>query len=257
MGRTAYLNRFSVKLSQMTAPLWELMKKNVYFLWQQQHQEALEEIKTELCKAQIINYCHRPQFNNNISMWCQYPWCGGMDKTDQRKRCWKNSRNGIKLSHSDRVKVLQHRKRVPGSHIQPQKFEYFLLGWKLTVETDYSPLEQIFEKNQSLTLSRFQWFILKCLKFDIQVKYKPRKTIPVADALSRVCVTENRKGTAQHQLHNDKHENNTHRTGKRGINSWANNEPCWRTQYTEDGHNTENNTWQHFWNTGPSGTISS
>ena len=48
-----------------------------------------------------------------------------------------------------------------------------------------------------MTLSRFQWFILKCLKFDIQVKYKPRKTIPVADALSRVCFTENRKGTPQ------------------------------------------------------------
>ena len=32
------------------------MKKNVHFLWKQHHQEALEEIKTELCKAQIISY---------------------------------------------------------------------------------------------------------------------------------------------------------------------------------------------------------
>ena len=32
------------------------MKKNVQFLWQQQYQEALEEIKTELCKAQIMSY---------------------------------------------------------------------------------------------------------------------------------------------------------------------------------------------------------
>ena len=30
--------------------------------------------------------------------------------------------------------------------------------------------------------------ILRCLKFDITVKYKPGKTIPVADALSRVCL---------------------------------------------------------------------
>ena len=34
--------------------------------------------------------------------------------------------------------------------------------------------------------------------------------------------------------------------GKRGINSWPKNEPCWRTQCIEDGHNTENNTWQHL-----------
>ena len=75
--------------------------------------------------------CHRPQHNNNISMWCQYPRCGGMDKIDQWKRCWKNSRNGIKVSHSNRVKVLQHRKREPGSHIWPTKIWIFPTGVKV------------------------------------------------------------------------------------------------------------------------------
>lgn len=56
LGMISYLNRFSVKLSQMTASLRELVKKNVHFLWQQHHQDALEAIKTELCRAQIISY---------------------------------------------------------------------------------------------------------------------------------------------------------------------------------------------------------
>ena len=35
--------------------------------------------------------------------------------------------------------------------------------------------------------SRFQTFILRYLKFDIQLQYKSGRTIPVADALSKVC----------------------------------------------------------------------
>ena len=68
-----------------------------------------------------------------------------------------------------------------------EKFEYYLLGRKVLVETDHSPLEQIFKKNLAEVPSRLQRFILRCLKFDIQVQYKPGRTIPVADALSRVC----------------------------------------------------------------------
>lgn len=45
--------------------------------------------------------------------------------------------------------------------------------------------------------SRLQRFILKCLRFDIQVQYRPEKTIPVADALLRVCLNENRSGVPQ------------------------------------------------------------
>ena len=68
-----------------------------------------------------------------------------------------------------------------------EKFEYYLLGREVLVETDHSPLEQIFKKNLADVPSRLQRFILRCLKFDIQVQYKPGGTIPVADALSRVC----------------------------------------------------------------------
>ena len=55
------------------------------------------------------------------------------------------------------------------------------------IETDHSPLEQIFKKNIRKAPGRLQRLLLRCLWFDVQVKYKPGKTIPVADALSTVC----------------------------------------------------------------------
>ena len=68
-----------------------------------------------------------------------------------------------------------------------EKFEYYIYGRKVTVETDHSPLEQIFKKNIAEALARLQRLLLRCMKFDITVRCKAGKKIPVADALSRVC----------------------------------------------------------------------
>ena len=56
------------------------------------------------------------------------------------------------------------------------------------VETDHSPLEQIFKKNINEVPARLQNMILWCLRFNIAVVYKPGVKIPVADELSRVCI---------------------------------------------------------------------
>ena len=50
LGVMNYLNNFSVKLAEYTAPLRELKKKHVHFRWDPHHQEALDRIKTELTK---------------------------------------------------------------------------------------------------------------------------------------------------------------------------------------------------------------
>ena len=69
-----------------------------------------------------------------------------------------------------------------------KKFEYYPKGRQTIVETDHSPLEQIFKKNINEVPARLQNMILWCLRFDIAVVYKPGVKIPVADALSRVCI---------------------------------------------------------------------
>ena len=68
-----------------------------------------------------------------------------------------------------------------------EKFEFYLLGRTTIIETDHSPLEQICKKSIREAPGRLHRLLLRCLRFDVQVKYKPGKTIPVADALSRVC----------------------------------------------------------------------
>ena len=56
LGMINYLNRFSVKLAEYTAPLRELTKKNVHFRWEPHHQVALDKIEKELSSSRIISY---------------------------------------------------------------------------------------------------------------------------------------------------------------------------------------------------------
>ena len=97
------------------------MKKNVHFLWQQQHQEALEE-KKQLCKAQIIIY-YVIDLNTTTIFQCDVSTLGveAWIRQNNERGAEKNSRNGIKVSHSNRVKVFQHRKSMPGSHKRSTK----------------------------------------------------------------------------------------------------------------------------------------
>ena len=56
LGLITYLNRFSAKIAELTAPLRELTRKNVHFRWEQEHEAALDRIKKELCSAQVLSY---------------------------------------------------------------------------------------------------------------------------------------------------------------------------------------------------------
>ena len=188
LGMVNYLNRFSVKLAEMTAPLRVLLKKNIHFQWETHHQAALERIKKELYTSQVISY-YDPDPDTKTILQCDAStlglgaWIRQIGSNGEEKivgmasRCLTPTESRYSNIERECLAVL----------FGLEKFEYYLLGREVLVETDHSPLEQIFKKNLADVPSRLQRFILRCLKFDIQVQYKPGRTIPVADALSRVC----------------------------------------------------------------------
>ena len=77
---------------------------------QQHHQEAFEEIKTELYKAQIIIYYNIDLNTTTILQYDASTLIVGAWIRQINQRCVeKNSRNGIKVPHPNRVKVIQNR----------------------------------------------------------------------------------------------------------------------------------------------------
>ena len=199
LGMVNYLNRFSVKLAEYTAPLRELTKKHVHFRWEPHHQAALDRIKKELSSPRIISFydpnpatptilqCDASQIG--LGAWLRQDSNGSEQVVAMASRALTDTEKRYSNIERETLAVV----------FGLEKFEYYLLGRKVVVETDHSPLEQIFKKNIAEAPARLQRFLLRCLKFDITVKYKPGKAIPVADALSRVCFKE--EETVKHDIH--------------------------------------------------------
>ena len=199
LGMINYLNRFSVKLAEFTAPLRELTKKGVHYRWEPHHQTSLDRIKNELDSTRILSYYDTNPTTTTI-LQC--------DASQVGLGAW------IRQEHNGEEKIVAMAYRALTdterrySNIEREclavvfgleKFEYYLLGREVLVETDHSPLQQIFKKNIAEAPARLQRLLLRCLKFDVTVKYKPGKSIPVADALSRVCFKEEK--TVKHDIH--------------------------------------------------------
>ena len=66
-----------------------------------------------------------------------------------------------------------------------EKLHTYLYGRKVIVETDHKPLEAIFKKSLNSAPPRLQRMLLKLTKYDLDVRYIPRKQQIISDCLSR------------------------------------------------------------------------
>ena len=77
-----------------------------------------------------------------------------------------------------------------------EKFHYFAYGRHVVIETDHTPLENIFKKSLASARIAKSRMMLRIQKYDMETKYVPGKDIPLADALSRLnsCEADEIKG---------------------------------------------------------------
>ena len=152
LGMVTYLNRYSSQLATLTAPLRELTKKHVHFKWEPYHQQALDQIKKELCSAKILSY-YDPRPTTPTILQCDASqtgigaWIRQIDPQGNENIVAMASRS-LNTTESRYSNIERECLAVMYGL---EKFEYYLLGREVIVETDHSPLEQIFRKNLSLT----------------------------------------------------------------------------------------------------------
>jgi hypothetical protein len=77
-----------------------------------------------------------------------------------------------------------------------EKFYHYLYGRDLDAETDHKPLEIIMRKPLPATPLRVQRMRIRLQRYNVTVKYKPGKYIPVADTLSRSGACEENSSEA-------------------------------------------------------------
>ena len=157
LGMVTYLNRFSTKLAALTAPLRELTKKGIHFRWEDRHRTALDNIKEELCRSTVLGY-YDPNPATTTILQCDASqlglgaWLRQVDSSGNERIVAMSSRS---LSDAE-TRYSNIERECLAVQYGLEKFEYYLMGRHTVVESDHSPLEQIFRKNIAEAPSRLQ-----------------------------------------------------------------------------------------------------
>lgn len=182
LGMCAYYKRFIKDYSRICEPLNMLLRKNVTFSWQTQHDKAFSELKQKLTSAPILTF---PDFSK--------PYILAVDASDMSigfVLSQINSKNQEKvIAYGGRA--LQ--KREQAWHINHKEglalveaiktFKAYLTGSKFTVYTDNITVRWL-ENNRDAQGRLGRWALfLQQYKYDIM--HRPGRQNQVADGLSR------------------------------------------------------------------------
>lgn len=184
MGLVSYYRRFIPNLSKIAKPLTNLLKKDVPFNWQNEHQLAFEQLKNCLTTAPILSY---PDFTKPFVLTCdasnfaisailsQGP-IGNDKPIAYASRTLNKAECNYSTTEKECLAIL----------FGTKVFRPYLYGRQFKIITDHRPLKWLFNhKDPGSKLIRWR---LKLEEFDYEIEYKKGKINSNADALSRYPV---------------------------------------------------------------------
>ena len=183
LGLTGYYRRFVKDFSCIAAPLSELTKGNVKFIWGQEQQSAFEQLKQSLKSAPILSLPN-PKLPFVIHTDASGFALGAVLQQDQG--------NGLQpcayMSHKmlpAETRYATHEKELLAIVRACKDWRPYLHGNPFTVRvcTDHNSLQYL-KTQPSLTARQARWTD-KLAEFDFTIEYVTGTSNIVADALSR------------------------------------------------------------------------
>lgn len=187
LGLVTYLGRFIPDLGTTTEPLRQLIKKDVKFSWNQEHQIAFDKLKKELTKPPTLTYFDTSKRTRLIAD--ASPVALGAVLIQFHGTVPKVISYASKgLSDSER-RYSQTEKESLALVWAVERFYFYLTGLEFELVTDHKPLEAIF-KPTSRPPARIERWVLRLQSFKFKVIYETGKS-NIADSVSRLCQLHN------------------------------------------------------------------
>lgn len=180
LGVTNYLCRFIPRYSEVSAPLRELLGKDVEFTWLHNHDQAFKTLKNKISNAPVLKY-YSPEEPVTVSVDASSHGLGACLLQDGRPVAYA----ARTLTPTER-RWAQIEKELLAVVFGCTRFHQYIYGHdKVTVESDHKPLETIIKKQLNETPARLQRLMIKLQHYCIDLQYKPGKLLFIADTLSR------------------------------------------------------------------------
>ena len=184
LGFIQYLSKFIPNLSTVDAPLRELIRREEEFHWDKPQIKSLAHLKELCCQAPVLAY-YDPKKASVIQCDASSYALGGVLLQEGRPIAYTSRAMSV-----TEQRYAQIEKETLAIVHSCRKFHYYVFGRPVKIESDHKPLQAIFSKPMLAAPMRLQSMMLRLQPYDIEVKYKPGKEIPIGDALSRANLPE-------------------------------------------------------------------
>ena len=181
---TTYLGKFAPNLSDVTAPLRDLTKKENAFIWDAVSEKAYNSMKQLLCKepGPVLAYFD-PQKDVVLQCDASQKGMGAALLQEQHpisyaSRCMTSAEQNYAQIEKELLAVV----------FACGRFHQYTYGRDTTVQSDHKPLEAITNKPLACAPPRLQRMLIRLQRHNVKVVYVPGKQIPLADTLSRIFV---------------------------------------------------------------------
>ena len=181
LGVVGYLQKFAPHLSGLSAPLRDLIKKDVNFRWDKDvHGVALEKIKQTLSEPPVLRFFDSTE--KNVVLQCDASNFG-------LGACLMQNNQPVQYASRSLTQTEQNYAQIEKEMLAIvfglERFERFVYGKHIEVESDHKPLEAIHKKSLLSAPKRLQRMLMRTQKFDYSVRYKKGAEMYIADTLSR------------------------------------------------------------------------
>ena len=179
LGMVGYLAKFLPHLSEVCEPLRQLDRKDVEWCWLEQHQDALTKIRELITAAPVLAYY---DVMREVTIQCDasQSGLGAVLLQEGRPVCYAS--RALTTTEENYAHV---EKELLAIVFSCEKFDQYVYGRHITVQSDKKPLEIITKKSMIDAPKRLQRMLLRLQKYDIDVVYTRGKEMHIADALSR------------------------------------------------------------------------
>uniref|UniRef100_A0A3P9LFC2 ribonuclease H n=1 Tax=Oryzias latipes TaxID=8090 RepID=A0A3P9LFC2_ORYLA len=179
-----YLAKFIPNLSDISAPLRQLLDGDIEWHWEEAQKTSFENLKQLVTKAPTLKFY---DVNKPVTL--------SVDASSQGLGAVL-LQDGLPVAYGSRAltdcqqRYAQIEKELLAIVYGCEKFHQYVYGKDIQVESDHKPLESIFKKSLHQAPLRLQRMLLRLQRYSLKVTYKPGKELHIADTLSRAFLRE-------------------------------------------------------------------
>lgn len=197
LGMVTYLTKFMPNLSEHTATLRQLLRKDVTWTWSSHQEQAFNHIKNVVTSAPVLQYFDPAK---PVVIQTDASSTGLGSCLLQEGRPVEFVSRALTDAESRYAQIEKELLAIVFACI---KFHQYIYGRPVVVQSDHKPLESVFQKSVASTTPRLQRMLLRLLEYNLTVQYTPGKEMFIADTLSRSYLTNEVPSRVEREISED------------------------------------------------------